>query len=153
MKQWIQSFSIFSLIFLLNGCFSGDPEVPITKPQETVLDIAVIASGTKTPLAVNFFALKSDEAFKRLDYFELMKKKSSGLNGDIITQSKKILSPGEMEKRSIKLSKDIRYYAVVVGFENVDDNDNWRYIQEIIPETRNDITLVLNQDSMEKVTK
>ena len=149
MKQLIQSFSIFSLLFLLNGCFFEEPDLS----EETMLDISILASGTETPLAVNFFALRSDEAFKRLDYFELMKKKSSGLNGDIITQSKKILSPGEMEKRSIKLSKDIRYYAVVVGFENVDDNDNWRYIQEIIPETRNDITLVLNQDSMEKVTK
>ncbi len=149
MRQLIQSFGIFSLIFLLSGCF----EVPMAKAQETVLDITVTASGTKTPLAVNFFALTSDEAFKRLDYFELMKKKSSRLNGDIITQSKKILSPGEMEKRSIKLSKDVRYYAVVVGFEDVDDNDNWRYIQEIVPESRNDITLVLNQDSMKKVTK
>lgn len=142
-----------SLMLLLGGCFSQETEVPVSKPQETTLDIAVIASGTTTPLAVHFFALESDEQFKRLDYFELMKKKSSKLNGDIVTQSKKILLPGEMEKRSIKVDKNIRYYAVVAGFKDVNDNDNWRYIQEIIPESKNDITLILSQSNMKKVNK
>lgn len=142
-----------SLMLLLGGCFSQETEVPVSQPQETTLDIAVIASGTTTPLAVHFFALESDEQFKRLDYFELMKKKSSKLNGDIVTQSKKILLPGEMEKRSIKVDKNIRYYAVVAGFKDVNDNDNWRYIQEIIPESKNDITLILSQSSMKKVNK
>ena len=141
-------------MLLLGGCFSQEAEVvPVSQPQETTLDIAVIASGTTTPLAVHFFALESDEQFKRLDYFELMKKKSSKLNGDIVTQSKKILLPGEMEKRSIKVDKNIRYYAVVAGFKDVNDNDNWRYIQEIIPESKNDITLILSQNSMKKVNK
>lgn len=141
-------------MLLLGGCFSQEAEVvPVSQPQETTLDIAVIASGTTTPLAVHFFALESDEQFKRLDYFELMKKKTSKLNGDIVTQSKKILLPGEMEKRSIKVDKNIRYYAVVAGFKDVNDNDNWRYIQEIIPESKNDITLILSQSSMKKVNK
>lgn len=142
------------LMFALSGCFSQQAaEAPIVKAQATTLDIAVIASGTSTPLAVHFFALESDEQFKRLDYFELMKKKQSKLNGDIVTQSKKILMPSEMEKRSIKVGKNIRYYAVVAGFKNVEDNDNWRFIQEIIPENKNDITLILGQNSMRKVNK
>jgi type VI secretion system VasD/TssJ family lipoprotein len=144
---------ILLMVMVLQGCFSQQAEVPLEKPQETTLDIAVIASGTTTPIAVHFFALESDEQFKRLDYFELMKKKQSKLGGDIVSQSKKILSPGEMEKRSIKVDKNIRYYAVVAGFKDVEDNDNWRYIQEIIPESKNDITLILNQDSMKKVVK
>jgi len=69
-------------IFLLAGCASQ--EVPVAKPQETTLDIAVIASRTTTPLAVHFFALESDEQFKRLDYFELMRKKEFKLNGNIV---------------------------------------------------------------------
>jgi len=152
MKQMLYIGSI-GIMFLLGGCFSQEVEVPVEKPQATTLDIAVIASGTSTPLAVHFFALENDEQFKRLDYFELMKKKQSKLNGDIVTQSKKILMPGEMEKRSIKVDKNIRYYAVVAGFKDVEDNDNWRYIQEIIPESKNDITLILSQDHMKKVIK
>ena len=145
---------ILGLVFALNGCFEDEKvEVPVEKPQETTLDIAVIASGTKTPMAVHFFALETDERFKRLDYFELMKKKKTKLDGDIITHSKKTLLPGEMEKRAIKVDKNIRYFAVVVGFQNVEDNDNWRFIQEIIPENKNDITLMLNQNSMRQVKK
>lgn len=142
------------LMLTLNGCFSQQAvEAPVEKAQATTLDIAVIASGTNTPMAVHFFALETDEQFKRLDYFELMKKKQSKLGGDIVTQSKKILMPSEMEKRSIKVDKNIRYYAVVAGFKNVEDNDNWRFIQEIIPESKNDITLILDQNSMRKVNK
>jgi len=142
------------LMFALNGCFSQQTvEAPVEKAQATTLDIAVIASGTSTPMAVHFFALETDEQFKRLDYFELMKKKQSKLGGDIVTQSKKILMPSEMEKRSIKVDKNIRYYAIVAGFKNVEDNDNWRFIQEIIPENKNDITLILDQNSMRKVKK
>ena len=138
-------------MLLLAGCASQ--EVPVAKPQETTLDIAVIASRTTTPLAVHFFALESDEQFKRLDYFELMRKKEFKLNGNIVTQSKKVLLPGEMEKRSIKIDKNIRYYAIVAGFKDVKDNDNWRYIQEIIPESKNDITLMISQNSMKKINK
>jgi type VI secretion system VasD/TssJ family lipoprotein len=145
--------SALSIMFLLGGCFSQEVEVPVAQPQATTLDIAVIASETSTPMAVHFFALESDEQFKRLDYFELMKKKQSKLNGDIVAQSKKILLPGEMEKRSIKVDKNIRYYAIVAGFKDVNDNDNWRYIQEIIPENKNDITLILSQNHMTKVNK
>ena len=142
------------LILALNGCFSQQAaEAPVEKAQATTLDIAVIASKTNTPMSVHFFALETDEQFKRLDYFELMKKKQSKLGGDIVAQSKKILMPSEMEKRSIKVDKNIRYYAVVAGFKNVEDNDNWRFIQEIIPESKNDITLILDQNSMRKVNK
>ena len=138
----------FGLMFLLSGCLA-----PGANAQETTLNVKVIASDTSTPLAIYFFALESDEQFKRLDYSELMKKKASRLNGDIVTQSKKILLPGHMEKRRINVANNIHYYAVVAGFKNVDDNDNWRYIQEIVPGRKNDITLILSQEYMRKVRR
>ena len=154
--RYLFIFTLFT--FILSGCMSffGDaPEVksiPIEQaPNPTTLDVAVIASETKTPLAVHFFQLETDEYFKRLDYFELMKKKRSKLEGDIIKQSKKILNPSQMEKFHVRLDSNTRYYAVVVGFKDVESNDNWRFIQEIIPERKNDITLILSQNSMKKV--
>jgi len=139
---------------LFTGCLSWkNAEVSLEKPQPTTLDIAVIAADTKTPLAVYFFGLKSVEHFKKLDYFELIKPRDLKLRREIVTRSKTILSPGEMEKRSVRLGKKIRYYAVVVGFKDALQNDGWRYIQKIEPETKNDITLILGQDSMRRVAK
>ncbi len=139
---------------LFSGCLSWkNAEVSLDKPQPTTLDIAVIAADTKTPLAVYFFGLKSDERFKKLDYFELIKPRDTKLRREIATRSKTILLPGEMEKRSLKLDKKIRYYAVVVGFKSAMEKDGWRYIQKIVPETKNDITLILSQESMKRVVK
>ena len=149
-----------SFAFMLSGCmsfFGDEPEVkqiPIQQaPNPTTLDVAVIASGIKTPIAVHFFELETDEYFKRLDYFELMRKKKSKLDGDIVKHSKKILNPLQMEKFYIRPEAKTRYYAIVVGFKDVKSNDKWRFIQEIIPERKNDITLILNQNSMKKIHK
>jgi len=146
------------LPFVLSGCmslFDDAPEVksiPINQaPNPTTLDVAVIASNTKTPIAVHFFELETDEYFKRLDYFELMKKKRSKLDGEIIKYSKKTLNPSQMEKFHVRPNANTRYYAIVAGFKDVESNDNWRFIQEIMPERKNDITLILSQNSMKKV--
>jgi len=155
-KKNITTFIL--LPFVLSGCmslFNDAPEVksmPIQQaPNPTTLDVAVIASNTKTPIAVHFFQLETDEYFKRLDYFELMKKKRSKLDGEIVKYSKKTLNPSQMEKFHVRPDPSTRYYAIVAGFKDVESNDNWRFIQEIIPERKNDITLILSQNSMKKV--
>jgi len=131
---------------------TGAKNIPIQQaPNPTTLDVAVIASNTKTPIAVHFFQLETDEYFKRLDYFELMKKKRSKLGGEIIKYSKKTLNPSQMEKFHVRPDVNTRYYAIVAGFKDVQSNDNWRFIQEVIPERKNDITLILSQNSMKKV--
>ena len=146
------AIATLGLALLLGGCASPGVELGI-KDAETTLNLAVYTSGTETPLSVHFFALESDDAFKKLDYFELMKKKESKLNGAIISQSKKILLPKDVERRSIKLDKNVHFYAVVAGFKDVDSNDNWRFIQKITPESENTLTLILSQDSIKKVNK
>lgn len=118
-------------------------------PLSTTLDISVTASNTSTPLVVYFFQLKSDEAFRRLDYSEVMKAKRTKLDGDIIKYSKVILAPSQTEERHIKFKNKVNYYAVVVGFPNVTDNDNWRVIKEIEEKSRNVIEINLNENSME----
>ena len=88
-----------------------------------------------------------------MDYFELMKKLRRKSSLGIAAHSKRLLLPGEMEKRSLKIGEDVRYYAVVVGFKNVDENDNWRYIQEIVPHSGNDITLLIEGEKMRVVKR
>lgn len=153
MRSLLKGAAALAILSALSGCSLWQKaEVPLQKPAPTTLDISVIASETKTPVAVHFFALESDEKFKKLDYFELMKKLRRKKSIDIEAHSKEILLPGEMAKRSIRLDDDVHYYAVVVGFKNVEDNDNWRFIQRIVPHKNNDITLILEEASIRKIS-
>jgi len=138
---------------LLSGCFQKKPEIPVDKPQETILDLSIIATGTQKPLAVYFLSLKKVDRFKKLDYYEIAKKYLQKSKNGIIKRTKITLSPQKMFKKRLKLGKDVQYYAVAVGFSNVDINDNWRYIQEIIPESVNDITLLINENNITKIEK
>ncbi len=153
MRPLLKGAIALAILAGFSGCSLWQKaEIPLQKPTPTTLDISVIASETKSPVAVHFFALESAEKFKKLDYFELMKKLRRKSSVDIEAHSKEILLPGEMEKRSIRLDDDVHYYAVVVGFKDVEDNDNWRFIQRIIPHTKNDITLIIEETSMRKIS-
>jgi len=133
--------SILSVaVLFLAGCSQKSPT--LDKP---VLNVKIISSDTKTPLAVHFFTLKSDEVFKKLDYFELVDDKRVNWNNELIGQAKTLLAPGSTEIFQVALSPDIQYYALVIGFKDVEDNDNWRYIRAVNPHENQNIAFKLSQ--------
>jgi len=143
-----------STFILLNGCSTTSEPSP-----ESLLNIKVISVGTATPIPIYFFTLKSDDSVKKLDYFEWVNKKDSNFNGALINRSKTILLPGKSAIFQTQLTDDLQYYAVIVGFKDVEDNDNWRYIQKIIPHGNNNIALKISQtnaytsNAIKKITK
>lgn len=156
MKQ-LKALCYIGAIVTLNGCFSQQA-VPVIKlppapvvVQDTTIDLVVSANNTNTPLSVHFFELTSNDRFRTLDYFELMKAKESNLGGELSKKTKNILLPGGRIERKIKLSKDIRYYAIVASFKDVEENDNWRFIQEITPQSDNPIHLKISKNTIATV--
>jgi len=117
-------------------------------PQPSTVNVSVAAVGTTTPTAVYFFGLESIEQFKRLDYMELMRKKQSKLGGDIVVQSKRIIAPGSVIRQSVRIGSNVRYFAVVAGFRNVDGSDNWRYIYNVSQGSINTLSLTLTSNSI-----
>jgi type VI secretion system VasD/TssJ family lipoprotein len=144
MKKTTFLSTLFGILIMMQGCIHLG-----TSP--TTLSISVSASKTTAPIAVHFFELETDEVFKKLDYFELVKKKQHTKDRSIVSRSKKILLPTEIEKRNIILDARIKYYAVIVGFKDIDKNDNWRFIKKLIPNTQNEISIILTQDKMIQV--
>jgi len=144
-----------STFILLSGCSSTNSE----PSPESLLNIKVISVGTATPIPIYFFTLKSDDSVKKLDYFEWINKKNSNFNGALINRSKTILLPGKSAIFQTQLTDNLQYYAVIVGFKDVEDNDNWRYIQKIIPHGNNNIALKISQtnayssNAIKKITK
>ena len=150
-----QTLLSLGMAYLLTGCFSQQvapvPVVNVPVPKvvkETLIDLSITASNNKTPLSLQLFELKSNETFRTLDYFELMRGKESQLNGDLISRNKKILLPNTSINRKIKPSKEVHYYAVIASFKDVEENDKWRFITEIIPESTNTIHLTISQDNI-----
>ena len=138
MKFILWGISI-GLIFL-SGCVSSQPSV-----KNSILNVKVIAAETKTPLSIHFFTLKSKEVFKKLDYFELVSSKRINWNNELVSRAKTLLIPGSTEIFQVQLTPDIQYYALVIGFKDVEDNDNWRYIRSVDAQGDNNIALKLSQ--------
>lgn len=135
---------------LLGGCAVPDVDVPLVS-YKTSLDLDLTASGTQTPIPVHYFALTSDEKFKKLDYFELMKLKESTLSGSIVSQSKMTLLPNKKDVQEMEIPDTVRFFAVVAGFKDVTSNDNWRFIQKLEQGSGNDLTLKIHSDHIEKI--
>ena len=127
-------------LMFLPACMSSEPS-----PTDNILNVKVIATETKTPLSIHFFTLKSNEVFKKLDYFELVSSKRINWNDELISRAKTLLTPGSTEIFQVQLTPDIQYYALVIGFKDVDDNDNWRYIRTVNANGNNNIALKLSQ--------
>ena len=129
-------------LILLSGCVSSQ-----SSPDRSILNVKVIAAEMTTPLSIHFFTLKSNEVFKKLDYFELVSSKQIKWNDELISRAKTLLVPGHTEIFQVQLSSDIQYYALVIGFKDVEDNDNWRYIRAVESEGNNNIALRLSQEN------
>ena len=132
--------AILTPLFFI-GCASSSPS-----ENANLLNVKVIAGKTSTPLSIHFFTLKSDNVFKRLDYFELVDSKHINWNGELLSRAKTLLLPGHTEIFQVPVSVDMQYYALVIGFKDVRDNDNWRYLQQVSPGGDN-IALRLSQES------
>ena len=130
-------FSLVSLL-ILSGCVGG-----IMGDSRTKLHIKMFTTGTSAPMAIHLFALESIDHFKKLDYFELMKKRHSKLQGDILAQTKKTLMPGQVSTIHMEADRNARYFAVVAGFSNVNTNDNWRAIRSIRSGKSNNFTVTI----------
>jgi type VI secretion system VasD/TssJ family lipoprotein len=142
MKKIISLGFVVSMLFL-GGCMSGN-----RGPQPSTVNVSIVATTTTTPTAVYFFGLESIEQFKRLDYMELMRKKQSKLGGDIVVQSKRIMAPGSSIQQSVRIGSNVRYFAVVAGFRNVDGSDNWRYIHRVSQGSTNTLSLRLTSNTL-----
>jgi len=130
----------FTAIWFLAGCTSS------VSPKKNLLNIKVIAGKTASPLSIHFFTLKSDNVFKRLDYFELVDSKHVNWNNELLSRAKTLLLPGHTEIFQVPVSSDMQYYALVIGFKDVKDNDNWRYLRQV-PLNGESIALRLSQES------
>jgi len=113
--------------------------------SNNLLNVKVIAGQTSTPLSIHFYTLKSDNVFKKLDYFELVDSKHINWHGELLSHAKTLLLPGHREIFQVPVSADMQYYALVIGFKDVKDNDNWRYIQQVSSSGGN-VALKLSQE-------
>ncbi len=136
MKIKLILWNISFILIFLSGCASS---------TGSTLNVKVIAVETKTPLSIHFFTLKSNEVFKKLDYFELVSSKRINWDNELINRAKTLLVPGSTEIFQVQLTPDIQYYALAVGFKDVEDNDNWRYIRAVDANGDNNIALKLSQ--------
>lgn len=124
---------------------------PVQQQQATTLNVNLsLAPGGKTT-TVYLFALISNEQFKRLDYFELMRKKSSGLNGEIFSQTRAVLVPGSPKHLALNVGPNVHYFALAAAFPSAASNDKWRYIRTVHQGTNNTINLLVGNGHIRSI--
>jgi len=144
MQKVFALFTTLSLAFFLGGCMGGPMQ------QATTLNVNLsLAPGARTT-TVYLFALTSNEQFKRLDYFELMRKKSSGLNGEIASQSRVVLVPGSPKHLTLNVGPNVRYFALAAAFPSAATNDKWHYSRKV-HQGSNTINLLIGNGSIRSV--
>ena len=135
-------------VFLLSGCFSTPAPIPMLPPE---LNVKVVASNLNTPIAIHFFALSSADRFRKLDYFELVGKKASSVDRDIVKKYKEILVRGKSKRFHMQLNDNIQYYALVAGFADVDGSDSWRYLHKVNAGKNNNVVLNVSKTRIRRV--
>ena len=142
MRKIIALLGTLSLAFFLGGCMGGPMQ-----QQATTLNVNLsLAPGAQTT-TVYLFALTSNGQFKRLDYFELMRKKSSGLNGEIASQSRVVLVPGSPKHLALNVGPNVRYFALAAAFPSAASNDKWHYSRRV-HQGNNTINLIIGNGSI-----
>lgn len=108
---------------------------------------------TPKPILVYFFELKSKDEFKRMDYEEIIADEKEMLDGEIVSREKEILKPGKMATFEFNVKFDSKYYAIVAALNEVNKDDNWRYIYEVKAHEVNSINLMLNHTKIMEFSK
>ena len=108
---------------------------------------------TKKPILVYFFELNSKEQFKRMDYEELINNDKEMLDGEIVSREKEILKPGKMMELEFNVKFDSTYYAVVAALNDVQSDDDWRYITKVNAHEVNSINLMLDHKKIMEFSK
>ncbi|GGJ89229.1 type VI secretion system lipoprotein TssJ [Pseudomonas matsuisoli] len=146
-----------SLLFALlvastiSGCSSRSPSSNLTK-----LDLTLEGSnrlnpdlhGRPSPVVLQLVELKNAAAFEGADFFSLYQRPKETLSPDLIAREELELRPGEQRQLKLSVQEGSRYVGVLAAYRDLPDA-TWRYVIPLAPNTRNTVTLALQEQGIE----
>ena len=119
---------IAAMMLVLVGC-GGGSGVPKPTPVGLLVNadagINPNEEGEPSPVVVQVFELKDNNAFNRADYFDFVDNLDKTLGADLIATREYELTPGKSEIYDRDISGDALYLGVIAGFRNI-KSAKWR---------------------------
>jgi type VI secretion system protein VasD len=107
------------------GCASGPKPVIARLTLEAAPGVNPDQSGRPSPVAVKLFELKSLASFERSDFFSLFDRERETLGAELVTRDELVMKPGDRVTQERKLSPEVRFIGVLVGFRDL-ERSQWR---------------------------
>ncbi len=134
-------------LLLLTLCLSACSKPYVNLSIASQPNVNPDHSGRPSPVIVKMYELRSDLAFKQLDFQTLFEKPVQALGSDLIAADEIVLVPGEARKVSYMPSPDTKYVGLLGGFRQM-ERAHWREIKAVDPESGNLICIELNDASI-----
>lgn len=135
--------SLLLLALCLSACSKPSVNLSIASQPNVNPD----HSGRPSPIIVKMYELRSDLAFKQLDFQTLFEKPVQALGADLIAADEIVLVPGEARKVAYMPSPDTRYVGLIGGFRQM-ERSHWREVRPVDSESGNLICVELNDASI-----
>lgn len=124
----ILSLHVVASLVLLVSCAGGPP-------KDIVLEGNLIASGTvnpnrdgrPSPVTVVIYHLKSADAFRARDFFNLYNADSGVLADDLIQRIDMQIQPGQTLPIASEFDPETTHIGVIAAFRDI-DNADWRLV-------------------------
>lgn len=128
---------------MLAACASGPKPSTFSVTIAAADDVNPDAAGRASPIAVKVYALASENAFQRADFFAVFDKSKDTLKDDLIDVQTYYLQPGGSTEAKITTAKKAAFVGVAAGFQNIDAAD-WRAVAP----ARNKLTVTVERDTV-----
>jgi type VI secretion system protein VasD len=127
---------------VIAGCASGPKPVIARITLEASAGVNPDQRGRPSPVAVKLFELKSLASFERADFFSLFDRERETLGSELVGRDELVMKPGDHVSQERKLSPEVRFIGVLVGFRDL-ERSQWRLAIPIDPKRTQPIVVQL----------
>jgi len=137
--------SLFVIVFILIGCTKKPTHIDleISSSKEVNYDQDKVSS----PLMLVFYELSSADKFSKYEYWDIIDDKDNKLKLDVISQSKFIILPNELQTYKIVFDENTKYLGIIAKFSDIKDA-KWRHIIDLEKDTYNESELKIKKYSI-----
>ncbi|MCP3720279.1 type VI secretion system lipoprotein TssJ [Paraburkholderia sp. CNPSo 3281] len=113
---------IYFALLLLYGCASTEKDLPVPYAVtfHVAADVNRDSQNRPAPVALQTFQLKSDNNFRKADYFSLQNKPEDALGPELAGTDRIVLRPGESRTLHYTGGETVRSLGIVAGYRTLE---------------------------------
>ncbi len=102
------------------------------------------ADNDPSPVVVRLYELKSDQAFRQAEFFQLFDEDQKTLGADMLSREEFEFAPGTTQRITRRSQNpDLAYVGVLAAFRDI-EAANWRAVGQVTPQKPNLVTITLS---------